>query len=384
MTLRKSLIATVAAAALATTAAFSPLDAAEFGKPELLHSWTRLQYEFSSPAAAQDYVSNEVYKKAVLAGVDVDRNGNVYVTTPRWLDARVPASLSLVVMQDGKPVLRPFPSREANSLDTPGAFRSVLGVEVDSRNRMWILDMGFVAGETQAPAGGQKLVVIDLDTGRELRRFEIPDALAGRGASFLNDLAIDEVNELAYISDSGNRSAPANASGIIVYDFRANTARRVLDRHPTTANDVSRPLTVNGEAVFPGQPLQVGINGIALTPDASRLYWGITTGDALYSAPTSVLRDPAASAATVAAAVDEPVRIGGGSDGLSVDTEGNVYVTNLGLNRLQLFDPRTKQLSTITEGEGFIWPDSISWDRQGRLHLSTNHINPRFQRRHEL
>src|SRR5450432_2114434 len=163
-----------------------------YGKPELLYAWTSMPFEFRTAGEAATYREQGIDKKAPLAGVDLDRRGNLYVTTPRWLDARVPSTLSQIVTVDGEPVLRPFPSWDANRVGSPDAFQNVLGVEVDSQNRMWILDMGWVAGVEPTPAGAQKLVVIDLNTGKELRRYVIPDTVADRKTSFLNDLAIDE------------------------------------------------------------------------------------------------------------------------------------------------------------------------------------------------
>ncbi len=367
----------LAAATILATLAFGPVHADEFGKPELAYSWTRLDWAFRTPADANAYTADGVYKKACLTGVKTDRQGTVYVSVPRWLDPRVPSTLNKLVQKDGRTVLEPFPSWQANDLADAAALRSVLGFEIDSRNRMWILDMGYTASDKNAPAGGQKLVVIDLDTGKELRRFAL-DGVADAKGSFLNDLAIDEVNEVAYLTDSGVRGAPDNPTGIIVYDYRANTGRRVLDRDVSTRNDVGRPLVVQGTAVFPGNPLQVGINGIAISPDTQTLYWNVTTGDGVYAAPTAVLRDPHATAADISAAVRGPMRHGGGSDGMSIDDRGRLYVTNLTLGRLELMDPAMGTTSTIAEGPGWNWLDTVGWDRQGRILVSTNHLNQVF------
>jgi sugar lactone lactonase YvrE len=337
-----------------------------------------MDWAWRNAGEAQAFVGARLFEKATLAGVAVDRGGSVYVTTPRWLDPRIPSTLNRVVTRDGRTVLEPFPSWEANAAGEARTFRNVLGIKVDSRNRLWALDMGFVAGSDAVPDGAQKLVVIDLDSGRELRRYEIPDSVANRATSFLNDMAIDEVNELAYISDSGNRSGAPTASGIVVYDFRSNTARRVLDRHPSVQNDAARPLVVNGEPVFPGNPLAVGINGVALTPDGTRLFWGITTGDAVYSVPTDGLRDPSRRPEAVAAAVSAPVRIGGGSDGLTFDSRGRLWITNLALNRVQTLDPATGTLHTVSESLDHIWPDSFHWDDRGGLLFTSNHLNRAF------
>jgi sugar lactone lactonase YvrE len=246
---------------------------------------------------------------------------------------------------------------------------------------MWVLDMGWVAGVDSVADGAQKLVVIDLRTGEELRRYAIPDSVADRRTSFLNDLAVDEARELAYLSDSGNRAGSPTASGIIVYDFRANSARRVLDRDPRVTDDPARTLTVDGEPVFASGRLAVGLNGIALSPDGETLWWSITTGDALYRAPAAVLRDPSASPQRLAAAVVGPRRIGGGSDGITVDARGRVYVTNLARNAVEVLDPKADTLTTLASGSDFVWPDSLSWDDRGGLYVSTNRLHHAFSGR---
>jgi sugar lactone lactonase YvrE len=365
-------------AVLAIACAGHPGPAPHFGAPELVYAWNRIAYEFRSAADAIAYDADRIYEKTILAGVDLDRRDRMFVTTPRWLDARVPATLSEVVVVAGKPVLRPFPSWEANAVDNADAFQNVLGVEIDSRNRMWVLDMGWVAGRDATPDRAEKLVVIDLQTGHELARYAFPDDVANRKTSFLNDLAVDERRGIAYISDSGNRSGSPTASGIIIYDLATNSARRVLDRDRSVQDDPSATLFVDGEQVLPRQRLAVGINGIALSPDGERLYWNITTGDGIYDAPTRVLLDVRASRASVAAAVDGPRRIGGGADGMTVDDQGRIYTSNLTKNEIDVLDPGTGALAVVASGHDLIWPDSMTWDDRGRLYVTTNHLNHGF------
>jgi sugar lactone lactonase YvrE len=347
-------------------------------KPELIYAWTRIAYEFRTPEEARAYETGEIYKKAMLAGVHLARDGRMFVTTPRWLDARVPATLSQVVLDGDRPVLRPFPSWEANSLAQAGGLRSVLGFAIDDQDRMWIVDMGWVAGEARPPSGAQKLVVLDLKTDHELARYEFPDTVADPSTSFLNDLAVDAKRGIAYISDSGNRAGSPTASGIILYDLAHNTARRVLDRDPHVQDDPARTLYVEGEQVLPGGRLAVGINGIALSPDGERLYWSITTGDAVYEAPTRVLLDANATPAAQAAAIVGPRRIGGGSDGISVDSQGRIYATDLAHDAVVRIDPRDGSKTVVMSGREFAWPDTLTWDGQGRLYVSANHLNHGF------
>jgi hypothetical protein len=64
------------------------------------------------------------------------------------------------------------------------SLRNVLGFYVDRHNGwLWALDMGFVAGETESPVGAQKLMVLDLKSGRTVKSIAL-DGVADRKASF--------------------------------------------------------------------------------------------------------------------------------------------------------------------------------------------------------
>lgn len=348
---------------------------------EVRHAWTRTQWDFATPAQREAYNAERLYTKAPLYGVKVDRRGRVFASVARILDPRVPATLNLVVTKNGQSVLQPYPTWEANDATRPEGLRSVLGFTIDSHNRLWALDMGYTGGEVRAAPGGQKLVVFDLDSGRELRRIALPDAVADPATSFLNDIALDERRQVAYISDSGSRAEGGAAGGIIVLDLRTGAARRVLDRSPLTGDDPDRPLRVNGEQALPGVALKVGINGIVLSPDGQHLYWSITTGDAVYRVESQYLRDGTLRDADIAKRVTGPIRIGGGSDGIAVGRDGAVYATNVTLNRVQRIDPSSLDVTTVVEGPEWIWPDTMAFDHQGALWVSTNHLNHAFSGR---
>ena len=375
------------------TAADAP---AAFGEPQLVAAWTKIQWYFRSNAEAAQYEADKTYEAAALAGVHLDRKGNMYVTTPRWMSAKLPSTLSQVVTVNGSPLLLPFPNWDAHDLTKANSLRNVLGFNIDSKNRMWLVDMGWVAGESSVPDGAQKIVVIDLNTGVELKRYPIPDSVANRNTSFLNDLVIDEKREVAYITDSGNRSVVASAdpavntsgkvhtaAGIVIYDYKTNSARRVLDMDKSVVDDFGSWLTVSGDKVFSdASRLAVGINGIALSNDGQTLYWNVTVGDGVYNAPTSVLLDPAMTAAQVSAAVKGPLKIGGGSDGMTSDSKGRIYSTNLTDAKVQYFtatDPTWKTVATSPgKGKGFDWPDTLAWDDTGGLYVTTNWLNKAF------
>lgn len=345
---------------------------------ELLHAWTQTNWQFPSQDARERFIKQRVFERAPIHGVEADATGALYVSTPRILDKRVPATFNKVIVVDGKPTLQPWPSSEAHDLANPEGLRNILGATVDTKNRIWMLDMGYVGTESTAGDGGQKLVAFAADTGEEVARYPISAELADPSTSFLNDIALDEARSVAYLSDSGNRGGSPTPAGIIVIDLNSGAGRRVLASHPAVRDDPTRPLYVNGEPALPDQKLAVGINGISLSPDGETLYWSITTGDAIYAIDAALLRDPSASASSLAQAIQGPYRFGGGSDGIMTMADGRVLVTDITNNRVLAFDPNAKSFTTVVEGSDFIWPDSLAHDFHGNILLTTNHLNHAF------
>ncbi len=254
----------------------------------------------------------------------------------------------------------------------------MLGFYIDRSNGwLWALDMGFVAGEAESPAGSQKLVVLDLNSGRTIKRIAL-DGVADRKASFLNDVAVDERRRVAYISDSGSRSAPDNRAGLIIVDFTTGKARRVLDRHPALLNVPGVKVVAHGREVWPGKPLLIGINGIALSPDAGTLYWTVTTGTHAYALPTAILRQPGSTDAQIASRIEDLGDVGGNTDGIVTDAKGNLYITDVTRNGIVRYDPVSKAMSPLASNEGVYWPDTPTIRPDGDLIFTSSRLNDHF------
>jgi sugar lactone lactonase YvrE len=371
--LTNSLVAIPLAAALAHTAA-----AADGAALERWRSYSGVTWDANGAAPAPFH--NSV--NAPIAGIHFDAKGRAFVSTPRLIAADSPATLSILdTSSDGGPArLTAFPSQDANSVSAdPGtSLRNVLGFHIDRRNGwLWALDMGFVAGEAEAPAGGQKIVVYELGTGRVVKRIAL-DAVADRKGSFLNDIAVDEKRRIAYIADSGLRSAPANQAGIIVADFATGASRRVLSRHPAVMPEPGVKVISHGAEVWPGNPLTLGINGIALSPDARTLYWTVTTGMHAFSVPTAVLRNTKGGDQAVAAAVTTIGAVGGNTDGIVTDSQGRLYITDVTRNGIVCFDPKTRAMTLLATDDGISWPDTPAIAPDGYLVLTASQLNQHF------
>ena len=368
------------ALALAATASIHAASAADPARLERWRSYTGVSWD--APQAGKPLLPFADSAGAPIAGIHFDASGRAFVSTPRLISSRAPATLSVLDTraQTGPAPLRAFPSVEANAVsgDPATHLRNVLGFHVDRHNGwLWALDQGFVAGEAEAPPGAQKIVVFGLATGAVIKTIAL-DGAADRKGSFLNDIVVDEGRKLAYISDSGLRSAPANKAGLIVADFASGRVRRVLDRHPAVLPQLGTRVMSHGAEVWPGKPLVLGINGIALSPDARTLYWTVTSGTRGYAMPTELLCDPRAGKEKLAAAVRDLGEIGGNTDGIVTDPQGRLYVTDVTRNGIVRYDPRTSSMRLLASDTAVYWPDTPTIAPDGALVFTASHLNGHF------
>ncbi|WP_455888019.1 L-dopachrome tautomerase-related protein [Pseudomonas rustica] len=316
---------------------------------------------------------------APIAGLHFDDQGTAYVSTPRLASSALPATLSTLdtSVKTGPARLTAFPSAQVNAIagSASDSLRNVLGFYVDNRNGwLWALDMGFVAGESEAPPNSQKVLVLDLKSGRTVKRIEL-DQVADRAGSLLNDIVVDERRRVAYISDSGSRSAPKNSVGLIVVDFSSGKSRRVLDRHAALDVEPGVSVIAHGAEVWPGKPLMIGVNGVALSPDAETLYWTVTTGTRARSIPTAILREYNSSTSQIAAAIVDLGAVGGNTDGIVTDAKGNLYITDVTRNGIVKYDPRAKVMELIASDDKVHWPDTPSFLPNGDLLFTSSALN---------
>lgn len=375
-------LSTLTAIVLATVGTTSAM-ATQPARSTSLELWrSYVGVTWAQPQADGALVTYAQSVNAPIAGIHFDPQGRAFVSTPRLVSAAAPATLSVMDTSavSGPARLTAFPSIEGNAV--AGApdqhLRNVLGFYIDHRNGwLWALDQGFVAGENEAPEGAQKIMVYDLKSGQLVKRIGL-DPVADRKGSFLNDIVVDEQRKVAYISDSGLRSAPANQVGLIVVDYASGHARRVLDNHPHLQVESGVKVVSHGMEVWPGKPLLLGINGIALSPDAGTLYWTVTTGKHAHAISTSGLRDPRASAATLAAAVRDLGDVGGNTDGIVTSANGRLYITDVTHNGIVQYDPSKKKMSLIASDEGVHWPDTPTLAPDGALVFTASNLNQHF------
>jgi sugar lactone lactonase YvrE len=316
----------------------------------------------TGPARAELQVAAEISQGP--GNITVTPEGQVIISLHQFYD---PAMAVAVVGSNG--TLKPFPnnnwaqgrSRENVALD------SVLGLQSDSQGIVWMLDNGMRSNVTP------KLVAWDSRQDRLHRIIYLPPPLTHNN-SFLNDLAVDEKHRAIYIADPAGGSNAA----IIVVDMDTGNARRVLQGHNSVVPENldlfinSKPVQIrqaDGTTVRP----RVGVNPVALDSRAEWLYFGPMHSHSLYRVRTRDLLDPYFSAAMLRERVkrfsDKPI-----CDGISIDDENNIYISDIANNAVGVIDP-TGKYRILYRDEKLSWPDAFSFGPDGKLYTVANQLH---------
>lgn len=347
----------------------------KIGDYDVLFNWSRLDWLFADPAMEAEFYKNEYWKGAMPAGFKVDRDGNYYLSVPRWAPG-IPATVNKIEIVDGKPMLSAYPSWEMNEIGNPAALQSVLGWEIDELNRAWFLDQGHIEGQP-CIEGAQKIVCWDLSKNELVESVPVPDDIADYTASFLNDLMVDNANGFIYIADSGIFTDPLQG-GLIVYNMKTKELRRVLHQHESTQDVPDYWFKIADKPVWKDRPMRTGADGIALSADRKTLYWCPLTGRNLYAIETALLQDFSTPHTEIESAVQDLGDKGTNTDGMSADNKGLIYYTMLEAMGIGVYDPLEGTFKEIISDERMIWVDGMTFDNKGYLIFNSNRLHELF------
>ncbi len=289
--------------------------------------------------------------------------GRVFATVHQF--RRADAQLIEITGPDS---YRPWPTPGWNGDfgSGPNVLNSVLGIAIDRKDRLWVLDNG-LGNPNQQP----KLLAFSLSSGEPVYRYDFPKGTGPRG-SFLNDLAVDDQRGFVYIADIGGDHAPA----LVVVDIGTDSSRRFTASDTLAAEDVD--LVVDGRLLqLPGkdaapEPVRIPVNPITLSADGETLYFGSMNGKSWYGVPAKLLREGADDeviAEAIARVGPKPV-----SDGASTDKAGNHYFTDLGANAITVLR-QDGTLETLVQDDRLSWPDALSFGEPGWLYIAVNQLH---------
>ena len=257
-----------------------------------------------------------------------------------------------------------FPNESWNAAPGSGSnvINSPLGVIVDENNWLWVIDGGNALPKPLPP----KLLAFDINTRKLMYRYDFPTHIAPTG-SFLQDLVVDTKNQFVYMADLGGKDInPA----IVALNYGSGKALRFED-DKLKAEEVE--MIVDGKSqMFLGKPTRVGINPITLSADGETLYFGAMSGTRFYSASASFFRNFRSRkeiASTIKEYGKKPV-----SDGSTIDQKGNIYITNLENNSLDVLRPNGKLETVVKDKEILDWPDNTRLGADGWIYMAVNQL----------
>lgn len=263
---------------------------------------------------------------------------------------------------------KPFPNITIGQ-GAPGeqpVLDSIKGMQADKQGNVWMLDNG---RRSELPP---KVVAWDYDHARIHRVFNLapPAVLPG---SLLDDLALDPEQPFIYLADP----AKGIDAALIVLDTNTGVARRVLQGHPSVVPVTGLDLIIDGKKL---QTLRLdgsvadpqgGVNPIALDRKGEWLYFGPMRSQHLYRVKTEHLRNVSLSAEKLAGLVEEyaskPI-----CDGITLDSKGNVYVSDLAAKAIGMIVSDTRQYRILVTDPRLLWPDGLCFGVDGRLCFFTN------------
>lgn len=265
----------------------------------------------------------------------------------------------------------PFPSTRMSQAapDEPLTLDAVRGMTLDNNGVVWMLDCG---RRSEVPP---KIIAWDAGNKRLHRVLNLsqPALLPG---SNLHDIAVDVEHQFLVVADSAGGSDAA----LVVMDLATGLGRRVLQGHPSV-------VPVNGlDLIIDGKKIQTrrldgtladpdgGVRPIALDRRSEWLYFGPMRSQKLYRVKAEHLRNITLSPDKMAGLVEEysvkPI-----CSSISLDSKGNIYVSDLPGKAIGIIATGTRQYRVLAADPRFLWPDGLCFGPDGKLYFYTNPRN---------
>jgi sugar lactone lactonase YvrE len=290
--------------------------------------------------------------------VAVADNGDVFFT----FHPEANPAINVAKLVDGQ--AQAFPSIEWQPGGAePHAFNEVLSIRIDQQQQLWVLDNG------KHGLNKVRLFAFDLNTGEMKKRYAFSRAEFTLG-SHANDFQISSDGNFIIISDA---SIIAKNPALVILDIKNDRARRVLEQHESVLAGKFEPVVQGRKMTILGLfTVNPGVDGLVLDFSNDYLYYASISADQLYRIPYASLIDASLSPSQLSSAV-EAVGEKTMTDGLAIDAQGNVYLSDLEHSAIVRKLP-TGELQTLLKSASIRWPDGFSLGPTGHLYFTCSSL----------
>ncbi|MGH8561996.1 MAG: SMP-30/gluconolactonase/LRE family protein, partial [Nevskiales bacterium] len=291
--------------------------------------------------------------------IAVSAEGRVFVT----LHPEARPEIKVTEIVNGRTQAYPDMSFQTD-LDNPRRFRSVLSLRIDRLNRLWTLDNAHHGVEPG------RLLAFDLANGQVVHEYVFPKEIAGLG-SHLNDFQVSPDGRHIFIADA---SFFAKTPALIVYDIEKQTARRLLEEQPSVTAESYVPVVQGRRMVAFGLvAIRPGVDSIALDSRGEWLYFAPVTNNHMYRIRAQDLLDTRLSPEALALRVED-FALKTMSDGITMDRDDNIYISDPEHSAIMLLDPQ-RRLRTLVKDPKLRWPDGFSFGPDGWLYVTCSSLH---------
>ena len=271
----------------------------------------------------------------------VATNGDVYFNYHPLAKTERFSPATVFKWSNGK--VEPFPSLEAQK-----DFQGTFGMTIDKQNRIWFIE----------PAGldfkHTRVSAFDLNTKKRVEFFEFPKGQA----QYAEDIRVTADGKHVILPNPGlfRFTTPS----VVVYSVLDHTFYSIKSHNPGLSPEDWIIQTPYGpdRLLWGLINFEVGIDGIEISADQKWLYIASLTHSRLCRAPMSVVLNSSTSSEAFDRSVEDigqkPM-----SDGIAIDREGRVILTDVEHGGIMAFNPTTKQLSKLGRSKDIVWPDGV-------------------------
>lgn len=245
-----------------------------------------------------------------------------------------------------------------------------VGIDTDPNGVVWVLDMG-------GPLQGAQFMAWDTINNNLHARVPLPrDSYLP--ISFLQDFALDDKRNMAYIADMTFTLDPADARpAIVVVNLHTGEARRVMESDKSFVPE-DHEMVIDGSLVGTKDdagnsvPYKLSLNPITIDPDNEWVYYGGVNGKNVWRIKAADL----ASDLTDEEMSSRVERYGpkASSDGIKVDGSGNVYITDVVNSAIGVTTAGGYEI--VSQDDLLLsWVDGLAIGPDGAVYGTQNHLH---------